>query len=60
MKTLKITIVVALGVLGFVLACNDGYQPSLDFWGIVCLIGAISLGLYWNRFGQLEDDDEFI
>jgi hypothetical protein len=57
MKTLKRIIVGALGVLGFVLACNNGYQPSLDFWGIVCLIGAIVLGIKWK---VSEDESQYI
>lgn len=57
MKTLKRIIVGALGVLGFVLACNNGYQPSLDFLGIVCLIGAIVLGIKWE---VNEDENQYI
>ena len=48
MKALKITIVGLLGLLGFVLCCNDGYQPSLDLLGILCLIVAIGLHYSWN------------
>lgn len=54
MKTLKRIIVGALGAIGFVLACND-YQPNLDFWGIVCLVSAIGLGLYWKP--ELDNED---
>lgn len=56
MKTLKRIIVGALGVLGFVLACND-YLPSLDFWSIVCFIGAIALGIKWE---VSEDESQYI
>ena len=54
MKTLKKIFVGVLGALGFVLACND-YQPSLDFWGTVCLVSAIGLGLYWKP--ELDNED---
>ena len=57
MKTLKKIVVGVLGALGFVLACNNGYQPSLDFWSIVCLIGAIVLGIKWE---VSEDESQYI
>jgi hypothetical protein len=54
MKTLKRIIVGALGVLGFVLACSDGYTCQ-DFIALVLMLGAIGLGLYWKP--ELDNED---
>ena len=54
MKTLKITIVGVLGLFGFVLFCNDGYQTMLDLWGILCIACAVLLYLKWNVGGELD------
>ena len=48
MKTLKRIVVGALGALGFVLACNDGYCTGQDFIALALMLVAIGLGLYWK------------
>ena len=57
MKTLKITIVGVLGLIGFVLFCNDGYQSMLDLLGILSFVCAFLLYRKWR--GEL-DEDEYI
>ena len=57
MKTLKRIIVGVLGALGFVLACNDGYNFGLDFCAIALMIGAIVLGWKWRI---TEDESEYL
>lgn len=60
MKTMKKIILVVMGFAGFVLALHEDYRPTQDFWAIMLMLGAVALGLYWNRFGGLENEDEFL
>lgn len=55
MKTLKITIVGVLGLLGFVCFMNELDERTLtDLAGIVLVASAVLLYLKWNVDGELD------
>lgn len=60
MKTLKITIVGVLGLLGLVCFMNELDERTLtDLAGIVLVASAVLLYRKWNVNGEL-DEDEYI
>ena len=60
MKTLKKIAVGVLCIGGMLLALHEDYRPIQDFWAMVAIGSGIGLFLYWNRWNQLEDEDELL